>query len=152
MGAKDDAVGERFNTVSARIDGHWALDDERWTAHHHEHGAATRAEDLAREALDDRLKGLNEFRGQLSDQAKGFVTRDAHDQLAAELDRRIETALAESSRRFDEDRHAISLLQSENNRLLGALAVARFVGFGGLMTGLGALVWVLLHSQGAITP
>ena len=103
---------------------------------------------IATTALEKRLDGLNEFRAQLGDQAKTFVTRELHDALASEVERRVNAAQADVNRRFDDDRLAISRLQTENSKLQGALAIARFVGFGGFLTGLGALVWIIVNSGG----
>jgi len=103
---------------------------------------------IATAALEKRLDGLNEFRAQLGDQAKSFVTRELHDALAAEVERRVASAQADVDRRFEIDRQAISILQAENSRLQGALAIARFVGFGGFLTALGSIVWIIINSGG----
>jgi DNA-binding MurR/RpiR family transcriptional regulator len=44
---------------------------------------------VANTSLDKRVDGMDEFRGQLKDQAGGFYTKDAHDQYAKRIDEDI---------------------------------------------------------------
>ncbi len=122
-----------------------ALNDERWDSHRHEHDRERDATQTAAKALDSRLAGLNEFRLQLGDQSKTFVTRELHDALSDEVERRVNAVLTDMDRRFEVDRRNISQLQADNSKLQGALAIARFVGFGGFLTALSAVIWIIVH-------
>jgi hypothetical protein len=130
--------------------------DTRWDDHIRQHEAevAARADALtAQSALvnaafassekaiekseagqKERDLKANEFRGQLDDQARTFVTKDTVDRQETDFDRRV-GALTEEVR----------ALQNANSRQQGALAVARFVGFGGLLAGLSALVYAIVN-------
>lgn len=70
--------------------GHEKYSDERWLGHQREHDLLNRATDVAAATLDKRVIALNEFRAQLSDQAKNFVTRDLHDKLESDFNRSID--------------------------------------------------------------
>lgn len=130
--------------------------DTRWSDHASQH----RAEEDARaaalvaqgklvdaafassQAAIDKAEGSqkqtdaknNDFRGQLSDQAKGFATREQVERLDTEMDRRLGEVVKD-----------IAELKNANARQQGALAVARFVGFGGLLAGLSALVYAVVN-------
>jgi Mg2+ and Co2+ transporter CorA len=43
----------------------------------------------ARESMEKRLESINEFRGQLRDQAAGFVTREEHSAKHSEIEARL---------------------------------------------------------------
>jgi len=48
-----------------------------------------RALDVARQELERRLEGMNEFREQLRSQANTFVIREANDVMNKEMERRV---------------------------------------------------------------
>lgn len=64
-----------------------------------------------------------------------FARADALQRLADEQDRRA----GEQDRR-------IGSLERANSQLQGALNIARFIGVGGLMAGLTALVWAIINA------
>ncbi len=121
------------------------LAEERWAGHYREHKREHETLVATSAAMDSRLGLLNEFRAQQADNAKQFVTRELHDNLEADVERRVNAVREEFERRLENDRQAIGLLQAENQRMQGALAIARFVGFGGMLTGASAVVYLILH-------
>jgi hypothetical protein len=102
--------------------------------------AALAASDKAVEKSETAQKGVNEgqneFRGTLRDQATTFMPRAETESLVREL-RGLLTS------QDDE----IQSLQNANSRMLGALAVARFVGFGGFLTGISAIVYSIVNAK-----
>jgi hypothetical protein len=95
--------------------------------------ASDKAVDKSEVAQKGVNEGQNEFRGTLRDQAATFMPRAETESLVRELRSAIET-----------QDHEIQALQNANSRTQGVIAVARFVGFGGLLTGLGALVYSIV--------
>jgi hypothetical protein len=131
--------------MAERVDGHWTLDDERWHGHlreheshdkYHdrEHTATEQAIKVATSSLDGRLGTLDSRLLGLDDRQRASVSHELHDRLEAEMNRRFEKQGAD-----------IDTLTDINNRLQGALGIARFVGFGGFLTAAIALVWIILH-------
>lgn len=84
---------EVHQTIRAEIHGHEKYSDERWLGHQREHVMLDRATDVAAISLDKRIEALNEFRAQLSDQSKNFTTRDLHDKLEQDFNRRLGTLI-----------------------------------------------------------
>lgn len=107
---------------------------EHAEAHERQHLADQRAISVATGNLERRLEALNELRKLVEDQQGHFATIVAMDRLEAKTDRRL-----------NEQRDQIQRLASANERAQGALSVARFLGFGGVMTGLSALVWLIVN-------
>lgn len=95
--------------------------------------ASEKAIEKAEDAAKQKDLKNNEFREQLDDQARTFATKDNVERVESELDRRLTTMTTD-----------IRDLQNANSRQQGALAVARFVGFGGLLAGLSALVYAIV--------
>lgn len=98
MTAPDDVslreyIDTRIGAVEGRIDrleDHWAQRGAiHETAHSREHALTEEAIDRAREAMEKRLDGMNEFRGQLSDQAARFVARAEFDIATATFRREL---------------------------------------------------------------
>ena len=54
-------------------------------ARHDSLAASDRARDAALVAMEKRLDGMNEFRQQLGDQTKHFITRPEHDRLDSDI-------------------------------------------------------------------
>lgn len=110
--------------------------NEYIASHRQQHTDDLRALQTATKALEDRLAGLNEFRAQLTDQAKTFSTRT--DLERVEIDIR---------RQMREMAETISKLVESDNRSQGALGIARFLGPAGLLAGLAALVLSIVNRQ-----
>lgn len=79
--------------IRAELHGHEKYSDERWLGHQREHDLLNRATDVAATTLDKRVEALNEFRAQLSEQSKSFTTRDLHDKLDQDFNRRLGTVI-----------------------------------------------------------
>ena len=119
MAATDDVtLPASKHYVDVRIDDHFKL-----------HEAEQHAVDAAYDAMSTRFDSVNEFRGQMSDQVRTFASREAVDSNKNDAERR----LAELER-------IIAHMQ-------GVLAIARFVGFGGLMTAVGTLIWAISRGE-----
>ncbi len=127
------------DVLEERLAGRVVLNDDRWESHRREHERERETVEATRQTMESRLVTLNEFRGQLSDQARSFVTRDLHDALADEVERRVNALRDDFNKQRAEDRQVIAALQANTNRLEGALAIARFVGIGGLVAGVIAI-------------
>ena len=89
----DEALRERIEgtreTLEAKIEAVSEVKNERWAGHLRQHEAEKHAVDIASQNQEKRLDSLNEFRAQLGDQAKTFVTRDLVDKIESDLDRRL---------------------------------------------------------------
>ena len=72
--------------------------DARFDDHAAEHRAEHRAVDAAAKATDDRLASVNEFRGQLNDQAATFVSRQVIDAMNSAMNARIDLLTASAQR------------------------------------------------------
>jgi hypothetical protein len=141
---EDDAV------LGERLAGRVVLNDDRWDSHRREHEREREMVEATRSAMDKRLDLLNEFRQQSADRDKNFVTRDLHDALVSEVERRVNLlredfnkARADDIAAYrvarEEDRRVIATLQANTNRLEGALAIARFLGAAGILAAVVAI-------------
>ena len=61
-------LDDRLDSVKQRMDGHWTLDDERWTAHKSVH-------EVVAESLRDYKRDANEWRATLSDLRGTFIPK-----------------------------------------------------------------------------
>lgn len=107
---------------------HAVSHQEHQAAHDREHSLAQKAIDTAAELAKENKADANEWRDAMSDRERTFARADAIEQLSKDVYRRL------------------GLLEKQANQANGALNVARFVGFGGFITGLGAIVWVTLQT------
>jgi hypothetical protein len=127
------------DVLEERLAGRVVLNDDRWESHRREHDRERETVEATRATMESRLNLLNEFRQQSADRDKNFVTRDLHDALADEVERRVNQLRDDLYKQRNEDRELVAALQANTNRLEGALAIARFVGIGGLVAGVIAI-------------
>lgn len=109
------------------LNDHAAAHREHQAAHDREHLASQKAIDTAATLSKENKADANEWRQTMTDRERTFARAEAVDRMAAEADRRL------------------AALERANAQTQGALGVARFVGIGGLTTGLAALVWVVTN-------
>ena len=122
--------------IAAHEEDHERRHIEHAVAHDRQHEADQRAIRVATDILERRLDGLNELRKLVGDQQANFAPIISLDRLDTETDRRI-----------NELREQVGKLVNANERAQGALAIARFVGASGLLSGLAALVWVIINGS-----
>lgn len=91
--------------------------------------ASNEAIGVARAATDKRFDSVNEFRGQLSDQQKTLVTRDALDSF---------------SREYRSAHEALSQQVSANASRLANIE-GRMLAYGGIVTVVSLALTVILH-------
>ena len=104
------------------MDDHAIAHKEHQAAHDREHVASQKAIDTAATLAHQNKMDANEWRATMSDRERHFVTREWAE-----------------GRVLDNDRRLLALERSQA-QMQGALDVARFVGFGGLLTALGTLI------------
>lgn len=109
------------------LDDHMEAHREHQNAHDREHAASQKAIDTASDLAKANKADANEWRDAMTDRERTFARADAMERITSEVDRRIAS------------------LERANAQMQGALGVARFVGFGGLMAGLLALVWTVVN-------
>ena len=103
------------------LNDHTAAHAQHQAAHDREHAAAQKAIDRSEELARSNKADSNEWRQAMTDRERTFARVDAMEVLG----KRIEA------------------LERANAQAQGVLAMARFVGFGGLLSGLGALIWIV---------
>ena len=102
------------------------IDHEREVREAHERAAGA-ALATATEALDKRLEGMNEFRAQLTEQGRDFVTRTEYDA------------------KHDALLNRLLVLERNAERTAGAIATWRFLAGGGGVLGLVSIALWLIH-------
>lgn len=103
---------------------------------------AQRATDKAELAAEKRIEGLNEFRGQLSDQAATFATKDSLEQLAERVSLMVDRTrddLESLAKRIDLREG------SSQGRASTHAAIIAGVGVVGTLLGIVAVVVVLIQ-------
>jgi hypothetical protein len=110
-------------------------------AHEREHRASQAAIDTAAQLARENKADANEWRAAMTDRERSFVRVDTVEGMERRI-RILESTVVPSST-VDSMRERIGLLERTNAQMQGALAIARFVGFGGLVTAVGALVWAV---------
>jgi chromosome segregation ATPase len=102
---------------------------------------------LAKENVDTRLNTMNEFRGQLKDQANTFIPRLEYQVQHESLEQRIEEQRKSISNRIDAQDKEIKTLTSAKDRLDGkASQNSVFIAYGiGIIGLIIAVVSIFLH-------
>jgi len=124
--------GQSLNGVPMReyferlLSDHSVAHKEHQEAHDREHKFAQLAIDKSAELATQNKNDANEWRDAMGDRERKFVTAE------------VVSLLVER----------VYSLERANERLNGVLATARFIGFGGLMTGAAALL--LLFTKGGV--
>jgi hypothetical protein len=117
-------TGLTLDLLAERIQG------ERELRESHEENANANLR-TATEALEKRLEGLNEFRGQLSDQNRTFVVQTVFDAKIEALSARL------------------NALERTAERTAGSVATWRFLAGGGGLLGLVSIVLWVIHPGAA---
>jgi hypothetical protein len=102
---------------------------EHQQAHDREHSASEKAIAVASQLAKENKADANEWRSTMSDRERTFARSDAVDRMDAESDRRL------------------AVLERSNAQMQGALNVARFIGFSGLVSGGAAIIWVITRGS-----
>ena len=108
------------------LNDHAAAHREHQAAHDREHQASQKAIDTAATLAKENKADANEWRDAMSDRERAFA--------------RVES--------FETLRERVVNLEKVNAQMIGALNVARFIGFGGLLTGASALIWAITRGGG----
>lgn len=109
--ALDKADSAARAALKAALDDHHREHLVHETAHGREHAMNAEAIRVADTANDKRLATLNEFRAQLSDQAKTFASTERLDALIKENDRRFGDTTKHTDERFESNRLRIENLE-----------------------------------------
>ena len=102
------------------------IESERAIREAHE-AAASAALSTATDALDRRLEGMNEFRAQLTEQNRTFISQTVFDAKIEALGQRL------------------TLLERQAERQAGVIATWRFLAGGGGILGLVSIALWLIH-------
>ena len=108
--------------------------------------AVEKASDRAEGASDKRFESVNEFRGQLADQAASFITRTEYtvqhkalyDQLNSVADRVVQLELRLTSRLDLAKGNDVGTKESEGDRRLDSAAIAQWAAMA--LIGIGVIV------------
>jgi hypothetical protein len=117
--------GLTLDLLAERIQG------ERELRESHEENAQTNLQ-TATDALNKRLETMNEFRGQITDQTRTFLTRNESDARTESLSGRL------------------SILERQAERTAGSVATWRFLAGGGGLLGLVSIVLWVIHPTGGV--
>jgi hypothetical protein len=88
-GSEKEAIKTALDSVSRERTIHAEAHEREHISHGRVHDLGQIAVTKAEVSVEDRLKAMNEFRGQLRDQQATFVSREVVDNLAKEIDRRF---------------------------------------------------------------
>lgn len=124
----NETLGEGVSALSLDLLAE-RIDTERKLREAHEE-AANVALHTAQDTLERRLEGMNEFRAQLGEQSRTFITNSIFDSKIDALDKRVTT------------------LERLIERQAGAISTWRFLAGGGGVLGLVSIALWLAHPGG----
>lgn len=144
------AIDTALTAVKHEREIHALAHEREHKAHEHVHELNDRAVGKAEASVEERLKAMNEFRGQLRDQQATFATRDALEVLRAEIDRRFGEQSHLTQERYETNRASITTLEKADvkgeGRSLGQGAViAAIIGTVGLAATLLGMIIVIAN-------
>ena len=125
-------LGTKIDAVSAAMS---ALESSRLR----EHAADQEAIKVALNSISGQMSNLSERLGTYAEASRSFVTRDQHEALEAEVERRVLALRSEVDRDIGTHSGQIAELIRESSQVKGMALVARWVGFGGVIAALAAL-------------